>query len=598
MTENSIPDIENYFLVGGLHSAGLISRGGSIDWLCLPHFDSPSVFARLLDTDHGGTFSLVTDTLDFTTSYIKNTPIVETKCEAENGVFHLYDFMLPQPTEECENHVLVRRLEVQEGNPEVSFIFDPRPDYGNVTPTIKKTEGESAVEFLFRGDTLRLYIPEDTKVESCDEGGVRITFQLSDSPQELVMEYIEGEAVTCVHDHEFLPETQKFWREWNGRKDYPDYQKEALIRSAITLKLMQYYPTGAIVAAPTTSLPENIGGERNWDYRYVWMRDATFTLYALSVVGCRSEARKFFEFIEHIAGDTQLEDIDLMYTIHGNEVPQEYNVEKLDGYRNSQPVRVGNEAARQFQLDVYGTLIDSVYFSVKHGMEFRRHEKNLVRMLVRQIQERWQDKDNGIWEVRTNKEHFTYSKVMAWVGMNRALQLVERMEISQKKKEEWHQTERNILSWIQDNAYTDDGRLLQHPNTTHQDATNFLFPLVKYLNKEDPRSREIIENTCEELCEDEVFVYRYLVDDGFEGEEGAFVLCSWWLISAWAILEETEKAKALFEKFSEHIADNGLMSEEVRIEDGAYLGNFPQAFSHMGHITAAHYINKYENRED
>jgi GH15 family glucan-1,4-alpha-glucosidase len=290
-----------------------------------------------------------------------------------------------------------------------------------------------------------------------------------------------------------------------------------------------------------------------------------------------------------------------MYTVTGDPVKNEHVLEHLAGYKGSTPVRVGNDAADQFQLDVYGTLIDAIYFSVQHGMEFRAREKSLVKKLVKKIADRWQTKDSGIWEMRSADQHFTYSKVMAWVGVNRARFLAEKMDITDRSLQGWKNLEQNILDWIKKQCFTADGKkILQHPETNHQDATNFLFPLVKFLDKHNENVPTILENTWQELAcpNTDSLLYRYKTADGLAGGEGAFQLCSFWRISAWAILNKTEKARDIFADLSTYIADNGLLSEEIDPESGKYRGNFPQAFSHMGHIMAAYYIDKYQNRPD
>jgi GH15 family glucan-1,4-alpha-glucosidase len=362
---------------------------------------------------------------------------------------------------------------------------------------------------------------------------------------------------------------------------------------------MQFYPTGAIVAAPTTSLPEEIGGIRNWDYRYVWVRDATFALYSLYALGYADEAEHFFDFIEKVtekcAGDDF--DVSLMYTIHGDPVPAEKHLEKLAGYKDSKPVRIGNDASKQFQLDVYGALIDAFYFVSKHGLTdlSKQRWRKLVIRLVRKIDEQWQKPDHGIWEARVGTRHYTYSKIMAWVGVNRVKRLGKTLDLTPEELKICNNLEESIKSYIWKNSFK-NGNLVQHPETESVDATNFLFVLLQFLDKHEPLTKKIIDDTAKGLSRNDVFVYRYLKPDGLPGDEGAFILCSFWLISALAILEDVKTAQKLFKQLEKYMKPHGLLSEEIDPKSGRYLGNYPQAFSHMGYIMSAHYINKYAKR--
>jgi GH15 family glucan-1,4-alpha-glucosidase len=362
---------------------------------------------------------------------------------------------------------------------------------------------------------------------------------------------------------------------------------------------MQYYPTGAIVAAPTTSLPESIGGERNWDYRYVWVRDATFTLYALYVLGYTEEAVKFFQFIQSIVKKESKKDFDLqlMYNIEGKPAPEEVSLNYLAGYRDSSPVRVGNGAAKQFQLDVYGSLIDAYYFVSQRGVKIDQENKKVILNLLEKIRQRWSEKDNGIWEVRSGLQDYTYSKVMSWVGADRAYRLSSKLKMSKSEKDYCRNLSNQIETWVWENCYSSrEKKLYQYPGSLLQDSTNLLFILLQFLDRHENITKEVILNTAKELQEKEIFVYRYLGKDGLFGKEGAFVLCTFWLISALAMVGEVEKAEKLFDKFSFIFNEQSLLAEETDPETGDFLGNYPQAFSHIGLIMSLYYLHKYKSK--
>ena len=364
---------------------------------------------------------------------------------------------------------------------------------------------------------------------------------------------------------------------------------------------MQFYQTGAIVAAPTTSLPEHIGGERNWDYRYSWIRDATLTLYALYVLGYKEEAIKYFDFIEKtekVEGKNKSIDLHLMHTIWGGHVPREKKIKRLSGYQNSKPVRVGNAASKQFQLDMYGALIDAHYFSFRQGIKITSSSKRTILQLAEKIVGSWKKKDSGIWEVRSKEEHFTYSKVMCWVGLNRVLQLAPQLKLGESQKKRYQKIEQEIKEWIWDNCYDAKKQIFrQHPNTNQQDASTLSFLLLHFLDKSDPRTKKVISNTYNALKYKDVFVYRYRAKDGIAGSEGAFLLCTFWLIAAWAALGETKKAKSAFDKFGKCINEFGLLPEEMKPNTGQYLGNYPQALSHIGYILSAYYLQRYSKKK-
>lgn len=592
--------INDYYLIGGLRSSALISKEGSIDWLCLPYFDSPSIFARLLGSG-GGSFSLDTQGFTLSSHYVPETAIVELNLVNQTTEVKLHDFMVPLDIYSLKtSQYLVRSVECKKGKASLTFKLDPEPDFAR--GSVHWQVGKDRLIAAFGQGTLIVHLPSRTIASRKPRFGFDITLNISSNEtKDLILEYqpIDHAARNMPKNLEKI--TADFWRDWVKKGNFVNFCRDRLVRSAITLKLMQFAPTGAIVAAPTTSLPETIGGVRNWDYRYVWIRDATFTLYALHTMGYFEEAERFFDFIHTIiekCAERQF-DISLMYTIFGESVPDETSLVNLSGYKGSKPVRLGNGAALQFQLDVYGSLIDAVYFAAKRGLtsEHKGRMRKLVVNLVEKIEQTWQNPDSGIWEVRAGEQDFTYSKVMCWVGAERAVRLKDVLGLTDGDIKRCQNLASNIKNWIWKNCYDKKlGNFSQYPASKAIDATNYLFVLLQFLDKHDPETNKIIEATRKELCHHDVFVYRYLNQDGLPGKEGAFLLCSFWLISALAILENTKEARALFDKLEKFLAPNGLIAEEIDPASGQYLGNYPQAFSHIGYIMSAYYIDRYSHK--
>lgn len=587
-------EIRDYLIIGDLHSAALVGKNASIDWLCWPTFDSPSLFARILDRA-AGSFSVDTPGYTIFSEYEENTAILKFCFQKEGFRFSLHDFMLPQPISECEEYLLVRRIKGLRGAEEVRLVFNPRPNFAHDEPSLEHEEG--VLRLRLDEDVVNLYLPPGAKV-SRQEAGFVMGIEVSEGEEKaLILEYNKHNVLHTYDADKLEEKTRQFWQKWIKRGSFIEFCREELVRSAITLKLMQFYPTGAIIASPTTSLPEKVGGERNWDYRWVWVRDATFTLYSLYILDYREEAASFFNFIEGIMKKQESGEVRLVYDIWGNKVESEKSLEHLRGYKGSRPVRVGNSATEQFQPDVYGALIDAHYFASRRGLEKHIVKKEVILNLARKIEELWQQKDHGIWEIRQDKRHYTYTRVMCWVGINRVLRLKEVLQLGKAEVTHFEKLEREIADWIWKNCYDKKrGVLKQHPETQGQDATNLLFVLLQFLDKKDKRTREIVDNTCRELCRKDIFVYRYLTPDGLTQGEGAFLLCTFWLISAYAVLEDIDRAVALFNKARELLDTSGPMSEEIEPETGEYLGNYPQAFSHMGFIMATYYLDRYSKK--
>jgi len=584
-------NIKDYFLIGDLHTSALVSNKGSVDWFCVPHFDSPSMFARLLDKS-AGDFSLIAEGWNSKSKYLKDTAILETTFTKGNKKFTLRDFMLPRPKKQVISHFLVRKIRAK-SDVEITFRFNPKPEYGKKQVNIKQEQNRLIFPIGDRKVFLR--IPQNSKIKKTKQGFL-ITFKLkANQSDELVLEYTKTRSIYRKGTLE--KRTINFWKKWISQGKFFDYNREDLIRSAITLKLMQFYKTGALIAAPTTSLPESIGNGRNWDYRYVWIRDATFTLYAFYVLGYKEEAKKFFKYIESIAKKCKDNPITLkpVYTIEGKTPPKETTL-NLEGYKNSKPVRLGNAAADQFQLDIYGSLIDSYYFMLKKGFRISKESKQIILNMAERIERHWKEKDDSIWEFRSRKRHYTYSKIMAWVGINRTIKLCDRLNIPKKKKEHLKKLEKEIKDWIWKNCYDEKTKSLkQSPDSKSQDSINYLAVLLHFLNKNHSLTEEIIKNTNKELVTKNLFVYRYKSNDKLKGKEGAFILSTFWYLSALAKIKQPKKAEALMKELEKIIPQHGLIAEEINPKNLNYLGNYPQAFSHMGYIMSSYYINKYLN---
>jgi GH15 family glucan-1,4-alpha-glucosidase len=591
--------IKDYFLIGDLHSTALVSKDGSIDWLCFPAFDSPSVFAAILDEEKGGTFKMKMEGWSAIARYLPFTAIVETAFESEKSAFRLHDFMLPRPTEETVPHYLVRSFYGMRGTSNIRLLFDPRPNYARQGAVVEHTGNMLSVRIDER--MMWLHLPAGADIELSAHGTL-ILFDLAEGEtKKIVLEYAE-KSTQDIGLHDWEKETVEFWRNWIAEGKI-EYDREHLIRSAITLKLMQFYPTGGIVAAPTTSLPEEIGGIRNWDYRYVWMRDATFTLYALYVLGFTREAERFFGFIERIAEDARKmsghddPDLAIMYTIWGQPLTGETTLDNLAGYRNSSPVRIGNGASHQFQLDIYGSIIDAYYFMNKRGLAVSEKGKAVIQMLVRGIKKNWMQPDSGIWEVRGGVQHFAYSKLMAWVGMDRALKLADALEIGSDQRRAWEALKREIEDWLWKNCFDEELQsFAQYPGTKAQDASNFMFVLLAFFDRHDPRAKAVIDATRKALGQRELYVYRYFSEDGLPGTEGAFLFCTFWQIAAMAAVGDIREADELLKRMEQLLPSSGLMAEEIDPATGEYLGNHPQAFSHIGYIMASYYIHRFSEK--
>ena len=577
--------IEDYAIVGDTHTAALVGRDGSVDWLCLPRFDSPSCFARLLGTEDHGRW-LLAPAGEVTASswrYRGASTVLETEWTTSQGKVRVTDFMPPR-------HVhprLVRLVEGLEGDVEMTTELVVRFSYGDAIPWVSQTgRGLSAVagpDALCLDTAVSLRGQDRRSVASFRvAAGEEVSFCLG-------WHASHESAPSAIDTAAALDATMSYWEEWSGRirPVHGDWQDQVL-RSLITLKALTYAPTGGIVAAATTSLPEDLGGVRNWDYRYCWVRDATLTLDALVGAGCREEAEAWMAWLARAAAGAP-EDLQIMYGPAGERRLTEFEVSGLPGYEGSRPVRVGNAASEQFQLDVYGELMDATDRARRQGIAEPPVAWDLQRALMDFVTAHWRDPDDGIWEVRGPRRHFTHSKVMAWVAFDRAVRAVERYG-KEGPVEDWRKARDEVHAEVLDKGWHDGrGAFTQYYGGEGLDASILMLPIVGFLPPDDHRVVSTVEAVERELLVDG-FVRRYQSDadvDGLPGSEGAFLPCSFWLADCLALIGRVDDARALFGRLVGLANDVGLLSEEYDPRVGRLVGNFPQAFTHVGLVNTA-----------
>ena len=594
--------IADYALLSNCRSAALVSRYGSIDWFCCPRFDRPSIFARLLDDTAGHWFIRPLAASEASRRYLDDTMVLETTFRTETGVIAVVDALAVGPNERGHDlgagaiSALVRQVRGVEGEVEVALEYAPRPEYGLIYPLLSTVEG--GVTGRGGADVLAFSTPVDVEIGDClatatftVRAGESVGFALShaSSAEPEPRLWSQPEIAACID------ETAESWRTWSALHQGYEGQWCDLVRlSGRVLYALTYFPTGAICAAPTTSLPEAVGGERNWDYRYTWVRDASFTLQALWVAACPDEADRFFEFMTHAVASQIRRGVDLqiMFGVGGERDLTERELPHLRGWRDSTPVRVGNGAWSQRQLDVYGELLDAASWFPKQLDQLGEASLVLFADLADTAAHRWEEQDQGIWEVRGEPRDFLYSKLMCWVAVDRAVSLADRIDASDRAGG-WAQARDEIRAAILEHGWSDRaGAFTQAFGSDELDASSLMIPIVGFLPPEDPRVLATIDATAEHLTDDSGLVYRYRGSDGLSGEEGTFLLCTFWLAHALALAGEVDRARTTFETAISYVNDVGLLAEEVDAATGELLGNFPQAFSHIGLVNAAYAIDE------
>ena len=594
--------IGEYGIIGNMHTAALVGRNGSVDWLCLPRFDSPSVFGRILDDERGGYFRIAPVVEDVASKqfYWPDTNVLITRFYSNDGAGEVTDFMPVGSTlAQDGRRGLIRRVTVVRGS--MDFRMECRPGFGYGLATHTAVPVPGGVQF--RSESLSIALASSRPLELRD-GGAECSFVLTEGQTAVfrihpVEEgYDEAFAVLPEEVDQLFRATVDYWRRWLSQSKYRGRWREIVNRSALVLKLLSYAPTGAIIAAPTTSLPESIGGPRNWDYRYTWIRDATFTLYSLLQLGFLDEAQQFMSWVDERCHDLNPDgSLSILYTVDGQKRIEEIEL-PLKGYKGSRPVRYGNAAYQQLQLDIYGELMDAVYLSNKYGPGISYEQWANLRRLVDWVCDNWNQPDDGIWEVRSGRQHFVYSRLMCWVAIDRGLRLALSRSFPADHGK-WIRTRDQIFLDIQTNGWNPQRKAYVQYNGSHSlDASVLMMPLVQFCSPTDPRILSTIEairrpHTQGGLLSDGL-VYRYNVEetpDGFPTGEGTFNICTFWLVEAMtragrhkpALLQD---ARLLFEEMLGYANHLGLYAEQTGPRGDA-IGNFPQALTHLALIGAA-----------
>lgn len=585
--------IADYGIIGNLHTVALVSREGSIDYLPFTRFDSPTIFAALLDRKKGGRFQIcpADDHVRIKQLYLPDTAILLTRFLSDTGMAELTDYMPVK--EEEKGCALVRTLRCIRGDLQFHLKCAPRFDYGREQPDFTQ-ESDHAVLMSNASCELPIRLRSNTALEA-REDGIYASFHIQEGEQlTFVMEAVSDlEASSSPVDHyqdELLRKTMRFWENWVSQTTYKGRWQGTIRRSAITLKLLTSYRHGSTVAAATFGLPEEMGGERNWDYRYTWVRDSAFSMYAFLRLGFREEARAFINWIiDRCKELDHAGNLRLVYRVDGTDSLEEETLDHLEGYRGSRPVRIGNAAATQYQLDIFGELIDTVYLYNRYDNSITYEFWQELREIIDYVADNWRRKGHGIWEVRSGEQEFLHSKLMCWVALDRGIRIARNRSFP-APKEKWRQVRNEIYEDIYHNFWNEEKQAFtQARGSDVVDASALLIPIVRLLSPFEKRWQSTLKAIERELSAD-TLIYRYRTtagaEDGLEGEEGTFSLCSFWYIENLAKAGQLTKARLYFEKMLGYANHLGLFSEMIAL-NGEQVGNFPQAFTHLSLISAA-----------
>jgi GH15 family glucan-1,4-alpha-glucosidase len=593
---DTYPPIGDYALIGDCHSAALVAKDGAIDWCCLPRFDSGSAFGRLLDRERGGHCSIRPTgegPWEYERSYLDDTLVLETTLLGPGGEAKLIDcFLMRDGDAGTDARPILRVIEGVRGSLEVEVRVAPRFDYGQVRPWIRR-HGHRLHSTIGGNDSLLVWCEQELSEDPAHElvgrfavgPGDRVRLALTYCRPEKIDDHPPEEPDARSLD-ELLDATVKWWREWAGSLRLGTRDEPAARRSGLVLKALTYAPTGAVVAAPTTSLPEALAGPRNWDYRYAWVRDSSFSSRALAELGAVAEADAFRAFIMRSAAG-HAEDLQIVYGVGGERRLRGDVVEGLEGYRSSTPVRLGNDASEQLQLDAYGELVNLTWRWHRRGHSPSDDDWRFLVSLIDHAAERWSEPDCGIWEWPGEPEHFVHSKVLCWSALDRGIRLADEC-MRRAPTRRWKRARDEVREAVESRGYDRKrGVYVQSFGRTEMDAALLLLPTVEYVAWDDERMVRTVAAVREELDAGDGLIYRYRRDDGLEGDEGAFLCCSFWLAECLAQAGDLGEARMIFDKAVARSNDLGLFSEEVHPETGELLGNFPQGLTHLAHIDAA-----------
>lgn len=591
---------EEYGVIGNLETVALVGRDGAIDWCCFPHVESSSLFARILDSQRGGHFTVQpAQSFEALQQYVDRTNVLQTRFQTATGQATVTDFMpvpeAAQTEDDGSNRAIYRKVTCDNGKIDLTAQFEPRFDYARTDPTVERARHGVVVT----GDDETAFLSSSVPLQVSDctvEASLTLT---GGETRWLVLGY-EYEIPNQPSDHQqMLDDVVDFWRNWAHNCSDSDMERcpisgqwhDLAVRSALALKLLIHRETGAICAAPTTSLPEDIGGVRNWDYRYNWIRDSAFTVQALTELGHLKEAQEYFSLCLTHCSRGEPADIQPLYGLHGENDLPEQTLDHLSGYRGSAPVRIGNAAHDQNQLDVYGELIVGIYETASYGETITQQDWKVMRDIIDYVCHAWQEPDVGIWEIRDNPQHFVYSKVMCWAALDRGLRIVDETAF-EGPVERWHDVRKAIREAVLDQGYSNsvNSFVRSFEDQNKLDSATLRIPIVDFLPADDPRMQGTIDAILDRLTTDDGLVDRYEGDDGLPGGEGAFVVSSFWLVNALALSGRIEEATDLFQNVCEYVSPLGLLAEEIDSDTGEQLGNFPQAFSQIGLVTSAIYL--------